>query len=110
MHNISSWAITVLPQTIAALLVLIAGSWLARWGERRLTGCASSIPLSPVVSLPSFATRPCFWVPSHTRADHEQLEPLVEVLCHGFSVFPQLRAPSYEHWYIALAQRRGAET
>src|SRR4029077_4599789 len=37
MPDPTSWTIAVLPQVAAALALLIAGAWIARWAERSLT-------------------------------------------------------------------------
>ena len=37
MPDPTSWTISVLPQVAAALALLIAGAWIARWAERSLT-------------------------------------------------------------------------
>ena len=37
MPGPTSWSIAVLPQVAAALALLIAGAWIARWAERALT-------------------------------------------------------------------------
>jgi small conductance mechanosensitive channel len=45
MPDLASWAIAVLPQLCAALLLLIAGVWIARWAERGIAGFLEHHPV-----------------------------------------------------------------